>query len=190
VIIEKPDSISYEQIQATIHSAHESNKEKGLNYGVADQSSDYLKKDIDKNSICYVAMDGDKIAGTCTMTIRTKKLLFIKVKMAYLQFFAVSPEYKGHHLGARLFDHRMQEAKRLGYKYLYGNSAEDNLIIRHIYLQRGFLKAYYAKSKRNNFFAVGYLKTPYNNSKLFRGLVNLYFNRNRKKIRRKYNADD
>ncbi len=36
IIMEKPETVSYEAIQALIHSAHESNKEKGLKYGTAD----------------------------------------------------------------------------------------------------------------------------------------------------------
>ena len=187
VIIEKPDSVSYEQIQALLNSAHGSNREKGLEYGVADQSVEELEREMSKNSVCYVAMDGDKLAGTRTMQFRTKKFLFIKLKMLYFQLFAVSPDYKGRHLGDRLFDFCMEKADEMGYKYISGNSAEDNQIICHMYLKRGFVKAYYTKYPRNNFFSVGYMRTPY---KLVNRILALRYERMRKKVRAKHNLDD
>lgn len=187
VIIEKPDSISYEQIQALLHSAHGSNKEKGMKYGVADQSIEELEKELKKNTICYVAMDGEKMVGTMSFRYARKRKAFLRINSVYMQLLGVSPDCKGHHIADRLWDRGIKDAEEKGYKIFYGFPAEDNLIIHHMYLKRGFVKASYTKYPRNNFFSVGFIRTPY---KLVNKVLASRYEEIRKKVRAEHNLDD
>lgn len=189
VIIEKPDSISYEQIQATIHSAHDSNKKKGLNYRTADLTAEELEKELGKNSVCYVAMDGDNVAGTITAQYKRKKKAGLSVNYACIGYLGVSPDYKGHHLADRLLDRCIKDIEDRGVKFMYSSTAEKNEIIYHMFTKRGFVKAKYFKTRENNFYSVIYLKTPFN-SKPVNGMIGIYYNRERKKVRNRHKLDD
>lgn len=160
VIIEKPETVSYESIQTLLHTAHESNASMGLMYGTANQSVEQLKKTLSNNAVCIVALDGDKLIATGTVEFREKRVLFKTFKIACLGLAGVLPEYKGFHIANKVLDKRMEIAAQKGYKYMYASSAEDNIIIRNMLLKRGFKKIDYFRAKSNNFFSVRYLKWP------------------------------
>lgn len=159
VIIEKPENISCESLQQLLHTAHQSNAAKGLIYGTANQSVAEWEKILHKNAICFVALDGDKLAGTATLELRKKSLFFINFEIACFGLFGVLPEYKRKHLGDRLLDKCIETYIAKGYKYLYCSTATDNnLFVRNMYEKRGFKKVDFFKAKANNFYSVRYLK--------------------------------
>ena len=185
VIIEKPQNISYERIQKLIHNAHSSNMVKGLVYGTANQSVEQLKKTLEKDAICFVGMDGDKLVATGTVEFRKRSLLFMNFEIACFGLFGVSPEYKGRNLGNRILDKRIEIASAKGYKYMYCSTAEENTIVRHMYEKRGFVKVDYYKAPANNFYSIRYLKWEHN-SKLLDFVVCLTYKVRRYYVRRAF----
>lgn len=172
IIVENKDRFGYESIQNLLHSAHESNKTKGLVYGVADQSAEKLKVVLNSDAVCFVALDGNKLIGTGTIEFR-KKLIFNKVfNIACFGLFGVLEEYKGFNIGGKILDKCIKTAEMKGVRYIYcSTSADNNMIVRKMYIKRGFIKFDFFKAKVNNFYSVRYLKCPYQS-----GLIELLFN--------------
>lgn len=184
-IIEKPESVSWEEIQSLLHRAHESNKKIGLNYATADQSAERLKAKIGDKGICLVAFDGDKLVGTGTVDFRILNKWYHKGEAAHLGFLGVVPEYKGRHLGLRLAEARWECAKEYGMKVIYTSSAEGNLIVRNLNIKNGFKKVDYYAYKSNNFYSVVYAKwldgCPFSDA-----YINFRYNLRRAYIRLRY----
>ena len=170
VIIKKPDNISCESLQQLLHTAHQSNAAKGLIYGTANQSVAEWEKTLRNNAICFVALDGDKVAGTATLEFRKRNFFFKNFEIACFGLFGVLPEYKGKHLGDKLLDKCIETYNAKGYKYLYCSTAIDNnLFVRNMYEKRGFKKVDFFKAKANNFYSVRYLK--WNTESVFLDLI-------------------
>lgn len=180
VIIKKPQNISCESIQELIHTAHKSNVEKGLVYGTANQSVENLKKTLSKDAVCFVALDGDILAATGTVEFRKRSFLFMNFEIACFGLFGVLPKYKGRNLGNRILAKRIEISATRGCKYMYCSTAEDNMIVRHMYEKRGFRRVDYFKAKANNFYSIRYLKWKHD-SKLLDLVVDFVY-----EIRRYY----
>ncbi len=141
-----------------------------------------LKETLSHNAICLVALDGDTLAATGTLEFRTVHIPFKTFHIAYFGLAAVSPAYKSHHLGSRILDERIRIAEEKGYKLLFTSSAEDNEIIRKMFLKRGFKKVNYKVTANNNFYTVQYMKWPHQ-SKIADAAVSAFFHVKRTFVR-------
>ena len=67
--LEKPDWISWDSILECIRESHKVNDKRGFHMTNQEMSSEQLQKKL-KNGHCFVALDGDKVIGTCSTIIR------------------------------------------------------------------------------------------------------------------------
>lgn len=107
-IREKDDSISWEQIRKLIFIAHSENRQNGLDIRNAHLSAEELQRSLGKNGTCFVALDGDKLVGTCSVAFKAGHFYFFSGDYAYLTLDAVHPDYKGQGIFQQLDKKRSQ----------------------------------------------------------------------------------
>lgn len=105
-IIERPESVSYDDLYALIYRSHSVLREKGLVLNADIASGDDFKEHIGENAVCFVAMSGDTPVGTVSGHMVEKKWRGTRnYKIMYMMHLAVLPEYSGRHLGTELMQH-------------------------------------------------------------------------------------
>lgn len=67
-IVEKPDWVSWDDIHELLLQAHKKNYEKGIILGYTQMPGSKIKEKLGDEGQCWVAMDGDKIVGTTSVT--------------------------------------------------------------------------------------------------------------------------
>ena len=188
IIKEKDDSVSFEAIQELLTAAHMSNAEKGLIYATANQSVDKLKAKIGEDGVCFIAMLGDVLAGTVTISFRELNYWYHSGEVAIIKLLGVSPEFKGRHISSKLIEKCIECAEKKGRRVIIADSAEQNVILRNLLHKYGFLTVDYCKYAANNFYTNVYVRwldgCPH--SRLSRSI---HYKLKRMKIRLKYKPD-
>ena len=72
VIIEKPLSVSFDQIHEVLWAANESNRNKGIILKTSELSGPELEERIGRDGKCFVAMKEDRVIGTASMRVRDR----------------------------------------------------------------------------------------------------------------------
>lgn len=137
-IVEKPIDYPWDEIRKVIYLAHESNRERGLDIRNAHLSAVELETSIGPDGICILAMDDDKLIGTCSIAFKDVNTWYMKGRVAYLTLDAVLPEYKGQGVFRILEEKRLEIIQESGVEAAYINIAESNTIRRKIALKYGF----------------------------------------------------
>lgn len=157
-IVERPEEVSYQAIQDLLHRAHESNKAKNLIYATADQTVDKLRQKIETDhGVCFVAMMGKKLVGTATVSFRKLHYWYHNGNVAIIKLVGVDPDYKGQHISSQLVERCLALARERGESVVVSDSAEQNIQIRHLYLNHGFLITDYGLYAANNFYTTIYV---------------------------------
>lgn len=136
----KDESVSWEEIRQVVFRSHESNRKNGVDIRNAHLSSEELAASLGKEGACFVALDGEKVVGTCSVAFREIRTWFAKGKVAYLTLAAILPEYKGRHIFKHLSALRNEYIKSVGCKLCYMNVAEYNHERRAIAIKEGFVE--------------------------------------------------
>ena len=158
-IIEKPDSISYEEIQGLLRRAHEANAAKGLLYATANQSVEKLIAKIGKGT-CYVAMvsedEKDVLAGTVTVCPVSLNYWYHSGEVALIKLLGVDPKYKGRKIGTLLIEQCLAYAKEIAVDVIVADSAEENITLYNLLKKFDFELVDYCKYPQNNFVTAVY----------------------------------
>ena len=158
-IVEKPEHVSYEQLNQILKEAHLANQEKGLAYATAKLTAESLEKRIKAdNGICFVAMDGGKPVGTMTVSFRKLHYWYHNGDVAIIKLVAVDSAYKGKQIASRLMEKCLEAADKKGRNVIVIDSAENNLALRRLALKYGFFFADYGLYAANNFYTTVYVK--------------------------------
>ena len=134
----KPDWVSWNEIQECQKRAHEINLSMGIDMICAHYSGKELKNRID-NGVCFVALDGKKVVGTCSYNYNKTSRWWCRGRVAYLCMAGVLPEYQGKHIYSRLC--RMREEHILSddsIDTIWLHTAESNVKLQRIALSQGF----------------------------------------------------
>ena len=184
-VIEKPESVSYRQIQDLLSRAHEDNEAKGLHYATTKQSEQRLMEKIGKEGVCFVAVNDKTIAGTGSIGILNISHWYFHGRAAHLQLIGVDPAYRGHHLGSLILEKLIEKAGDMGFETAVMTSAEENTAIKKLALKYGFKMVNYDTYRNNNFYSVVYMKwldhCPFND-----GYINMRYNLKRLYTRMRY----
>ena len=135
---EKDDNITWSEIQQVIFQSHDSNRKKGVDIHNAHLSPEELENAVGIDGKCFVALDGEKVVGTCSVAFKERNVWYAKGRVAYLLLAAVHPNYKGQQIFTKLSDLRMKYIISSGCTTLYMNIAEHNYIRRSIAKKEGF----------------------------------------------------
>lgn len=170
-IVEKPDWISWDDIHQCLWEAHKRNRERGITMRTTLLSGDELRRRIQHDSFnykTYVLLDGKKLIGTGSVSIRQKKAWYVNGSVAYFLCNGIIPEYTGRGLNKLLYQKREEFGHMNNCILIYYDTAEGNKFKQEIDIKKGFRKVDYFASKSKHYSVVlakWYGECPY--SKLY-----------------------
>lgn len=157
-VIERPEWISWDMIHECLWKSHEVNRKQGINMQTMSLQGEELEKRIQKDALAwktFVALDGDKLVGTGSISIKYKKSWYVNGKVAYLLYGAVLPEYSGHGVYKQLVNCRENEGKRSNCVLIYFDTAEQNKRKITMDLKNGYhLVDFFASAKSHHYSVV------------------------------------
>ena len=94
VVVERPESVSWEQISVVLKRAHEENVKNGIILPYPHLPPEEIRKKIeDQDGVLYVALDGEKVVATGAVKIIHKSLWCGSGNYAYCFFIYVYFHY-------------------------------------------------------------------------------------------------
>lgn len=138
-IIPKPDNISYDDIHELLLEAHKKNYKNGIILQYTQMTGDQIKELLGEESECWVAMDGDKLVGTTSVTFFQGKRWWNKgKKVAHGCFTGILNQYQGlgimEELNQKKYDYIIQH----GVDMTEGDTAETNKTVLKVFGKQGF----------------------------------------------------
>lgn len=163
-IVERPSSVSWEEISAVLKESHLENVNKGINlpYPALPPNEIYAKTE-GSGGIMLVALDGEKVVGTSAVIIIDKDLWCGSGKYAYCCFASVLPEYRGTGIYRQFSEWREKYARKMGVDRLMYDTDERNVRVISVTKENGFRPVEYrVREGRNSVVFVKWLKKcPY-----------------------------
>jgi hypothetical protein len=138
-VMPKPDWVSFDDIHELLAAAHKRNYEKGIVLAYSQMTGEQIKEKLGDEGQCWVAMDGDKLVGTTSVTFfQGKKWWDRGKKVAHGCFTGILSQYQG--LGI------MEELNQKKYEYIIqhsvdmteGDTAETNKTVLKVFGKEGF----------------------------------------------------
>ncbi|MBR1541231.1 MAG: GNAT family N-acetyltransferase [Bacteroidaceae bacterium] len=143
-IMKKPDWVSWDNVQECQRKAHEVNRKKGVDMNCSHLTGEQLKKDVG-DGICFVALDGKTVVGTCSYKNSSIKRWWCKGNSAYLCMDAVIPEYQGLKIYSQLCEVRNESIEKdARATTIWINTAEKNTKLQQIYLKNGYQRVQFS----------------------------------------------
>ncbi|MBO6081675.1 MAG: hypothetical protein J6P46_01475 [Bacteroidales bacterium] len=113
------------------------NDKRGFHMTNQEMSVEDLKKKL-QHGHCFVALEGEKVVGTCSTILKTGRGWWARgKKIAYNCLDAVLPEYQGTDIFIDLRSIRSKFIKDSGVEIIQLNTAEQNKVIQKMALKRG-----------------------------------------------------
>lgn len=157
-VMERPPEVSYADIQKLLTRAHQSNTEKGILYVTATQSVEELAQKLEcDDGVCFVAMEGDKLVGTRTVSFRKLNYWYHSGDVAIFKLVGVDPDYRRRHISSMLSARAFEEVRKHGRNVIVTDSAEENIPTKNQLLKQGFVMADYCVYAQNNFYSNVYV---------------------------------
>ena len=151
-VMPKPDWVSYDDIHELLAAAHKKNYEKGIVLSYSLMTGDQIKEKLGNEGQCWVAMDGDKLVGTTSVTFFQGKNWWNKgKKVAHGCFTGILNQYQG--IGI------LDDLNALKYEYTIahgadmnqGDTAEDNHTMLRVLGKDGYKVVSYFAAKNNHY---------------------------------------
>lgn len=151
-VMPKPDWVSFDDIHELLAAAHKKNYEKGIVLAYSQMAGDQIKEKLGKEGQCWVAMDGDKLVGTTSVTFFKGKNWWNKgKKVAHGCFTGILNQYQG--IGI------LEDMNALKYEYIIahgadmnqGDTAEDNHTVLKVLGKDGYKVVSYFAAKNNHY---------------------------------------
>ncbi len=139
VIKEKSEGITFEEIREVIVSAHQRNFEKGIIMQNAVLSAEDIAKTVGEDGKCFVALDGDKVVGTCSCRIGKLDRWYHKGDVLKTFLLGILPEYQGRHISSRFISEWDRQAKIGGVDVICFDTAEGNTNMIELSKRKGFI---------------------------------------------------
>ena len=156
-ICEKPNSVSWDEIHKILYASHSVNRSKGISQATATLSGNKLKEAVGKGK-CFVAMDKDRVVGTCSVKIKEPHTWFAPGKAAYYMFGGVIPEYQGFGIYSALDNARDNYAEQEGVDVIYTFTPEKNISIQKQKLSKGYHLAGFFAPANLDYYSVVLVK--------------------------------
>lgn len=138
IVVEKPDSVSWDVIHDVLWAAHKDNREKGMYMRYPSLSGEQLKEKVGINGKCFVAFYKDNVVGTCSFKLIKRNRWYAKGRVAYYLMEGVLPEFQGLGVYGKLMEAREEHVRSLGIQIAEMDTAEYNKEIQAIVLHYGF----------------------------------------------------
>ena len=149
---------SYEEIHEVLYRAHQKNRENGIVYKSSLLDGEGIRNKVG-DGITYVALLGDHLVGTASVSLRKGKYWFDKGHLvAHYCLAGVLPEYQGKGI-MKLIDVAIESyAISNGAKIIRSGTAEKNYIQRNRFFKNGFVPVDFLVTKGNGYYSVMYAK--------------------------------
>lgn len=151
-IIPKPDGVSFDDIHELLAAAHRKNYEKGIVLSYSLMTGDQIKEKLGDEGQCWIAMDGDKLVGTTSVTFFQGRDWWNKgKKVAHGCFTGILNQYQG--IGI------LEDMNALKYDYIIahgadmnqGDTAENNHTVLKVLRKDGYKVVSYFAAKNNHY---------------------------------------
>ena len=151
-IIQKPDNVSYDDIHELLTLAHKKNYEKGMVLNYSRMSGEEIQKKLGKEGRTWVAMDGDKLVGTTSVTyFQGKSWWNHGKKVAHGCFTGILKEYQGIGLMEELNAKKYDYIRNMGVDMTEGDTAETNYTVLKVFGKDGYKMVSYYAPNPNHF---------------------------------------
>lgn len=157
VIKAKDESVSWAQIQECLWKAHESNRGQGIVLKTTLLGPEELEARVNGNgarSTTFVAMDGDRVVGTGTISFQKINKWFFKGVAAHQMLMGVIPEYQGHGIYRKIDACRNALIEQEGVGLIYFGTAEGNLGKQKIAIKDGFRYVDFIATETSDHYSV------------------------------------
>ena len=115
---------------------------------------DKIKSYLGNNSVVLVALDGGKIVGTASLSIKHSDAWYTRGNYGYLCFAGVIPEYSGRGIYYALTEKREQVAISKGISVLSFDTHRKNDRIQKVAKRNGFRKVRFFRAKSGDHFNI------------------------------------
>lgn len=145
-IIPKPDNISYDDIHELLLEAHKKNFKKGIVLRYTQLLGDEIKEKLGDEGQCWVAMCGERLVGTTSVTFFIGKEWWNKgKKVAHGCFTGILNQYQGIGILEDLNAMKYAYIKEHGADMNEGDTAENNYTVLKVLGREGYkIVSYYA----------------------------------------------
>ena len=145
-VMPKPDWVSYDDIHELLAAAHKKNYEKGIVLRYSQLSGNEIKKKLGEEGQCWVAMFGEKLVGTTSVTFFIGKEWWNKgKKVAHGCFTGILSQYQGIGILEELNTMKYAYIKEHGADVNEGDTAENNFTVLKVLGKDGYkIVSYYA----------------------------------------------
>ena len=158
-IIPKPDNISYDDIHELLLEAHKKNYKNGIVLQYTQMTGNQIKKKLGEEGQCWVAMDGDKLVGTTSVTFFQGKNWWNKgKKVAHGCFTGILNQYQGLGIMEELNQKKYDYIIEHGVDMTEGDTAETNKTVLKVFGKQGFKVVAYFAPKGSNHYSVRLVK--------------------------------
>ena len=124
-IIEKPEWVTWNDIQDVVHAAHQENIERGIVMLNALLPGEKIKEKVGDGKM-FVALLGNKVVGTAAFKVKESTLWYGCHRYGYRFFEAVHPEYKGQGIYGALCKKQTETAVAKGLDMMMFDTHERN----------------------------------------------------------------
>lgn len=157
-VMEKPEWISWDDIHELLFTAHKKNIAKGFTMTSANASGEELQKKLGEKGKCFVALCGDKLVGTISVSFFTGHSWYNKGQLvAHTMLSGILPKYQGIGITDDLNKLRDAYIHEIGAKMIHADTAENNKIVRMNAKRNGFIEvSYYAP--QSDHYSVNFVK--------------------------------
>ena len=187
LVIQKPDTVSWDDISQVLRRAHQKNVEAGVYMPYPFLPPNEIKEKIDKKGgVMFVALMEGKPVGTGAVIFIKKNIWCHQGTIAYFCFGSVLPEYTGKGIYKALAQARENYALSKGVDTIFFDTHERNKKIIDLNKKRGYMMVDYAiRSDHNSVYMVKWLKKcPYSHLHChLRFLWNKFFHKTKKIIK-------
>jgi len=154
-IIDKPDWISWDSIHEVLLEAHKKNIEKGIVMRYPQMKGSEIEKTLGEEGRCWVALDGDKLIGTDSVTFFTGKDWWNKnQKVAHVCFTGILQKYQGLGILEDLNECVEAYIKDRNVSMSQGTTAENNYNMREWLANNSYKTVGYFCSKSHHYSVI------------------------------------
>ena len=157
IVIERPDSISWEEIRQSLLEAHKANLQHGLVVRSTMLSADQLREQV-ADGKCYVALDGDKLVGVAAVRIKSCNRWYCNGKVAHFLLDSVSTSYQGQGIYTLLQKKRYSFVEENSISVITTNTATNNKRMVRMLPKHGFHRAVMFHARETDHFSITWVK--------------------------------
>ena len=154
IVIEKPETILYEDVHNLLWIANEENRRNGFVLKTSELSGEELRVRLGEDGKCLVAMDGSRLVGTLFVYFATRSRWYYKGLIAEFGMIAIHPDYQGKHILRKLIELGIDYANDCGCLVIELDTADTNMRAINAYKHFGFSPVSYRANPGGDHYSV------------------------------------